>query len=611
MSAVASPRPSPQGVSLLSDDALQRLSGPAVFARGQTYASSGAIESLQTPAMEPGEQAAVQALVQGTQAYQVRVGMDAGGKLGGECDCPHAQDGNFCKHLVAVCLAWRGELGGTAPAHDAEAAKKVAAVAKRARTQASNLQALRQFVQGQSAAALAERLWDWAENDRTLMVELKAWSAEHSAAGDPKALRSAIATLLRDRSGFLDWRESGAYAHRAAKVLPMLRPWLQRDPAQLRGLCEHALRCAYKVAEHADDSNGEIGGLLQNLMDLLTEALRASPPPAAWVEHWFALMQADPWGLWDEKSILAAAGPAVRARHAEQALADWKDWQRRHPATAPAGVPAQPVRRYDPERSQLRRRYLDSLALQDDPLALRDAMADSAQQVHEFCELVALCEEQGWFREALQWAEAGLRQHPRDWRCEDDLLRCYERDGWDEEALALWRRRLQARPDVPTYQAVLAAAERAKCDRARYRDELFAWAEQREQKELEAARKRPRTHAAGESALRSIDVRVCWLLADAVPQQALALVRQPGNGCRLDTLEALARKLPAENHADAVQLLQRVFDAEMAVASSPYARPLALVQDILARMPLAQQAPWLAELRTRYKPKRNFIAGLP
>ncbi|MBK7718114.1 MAG: hypothetical protein IPJ36_03055 [Simplicispira sp.] len=68
---------------------------------------------------------------------------------------------------------------------------------------------------------------------------------------------------------------------------------------------------------------------------------------------------------------------------------------------------------------------------------------------------------------------------------------CYERDGWDEEALALWRRRLQARPDVSTYRAVLTAAERAGCDRARYRAELFAWAEQREQAELDAARSAP------------------------------------------------------------------------------------------------------------------------
>ena len=404
----------PAWLPLLSDDALRRLSGAAVFVRGQTYASSGAIEELHTPELEPGEQTALCAVVQGTQTYQVRVCIDADDELDGECDCPHAQDGNFCKHLVAVCLAWRGELGGAAPAQDPQAVKKVAAVAKRARTQASNREALQRFVQGQSADALAERLWDWAENDRDLMAELKAWSAEHSAAGDPKALRSAIATLLRDHSGFLDWRESSAYAHRAAKVLPMLRPWLERDPAQLLALCEHALRCIYKVAEHADDSNGEVGGLMQDVMDLLTKALRASPPPAAWVERWFALMQADPWGLWDEKSILAAAGPAVLARYAAQARADWQDWQRLHPATAPPGLPARTVRGYDHQRSQLRRRYLDSLALQDDPLALREAMADSAQEWHEFCALVALCEQQGWLREALQWAEAGVRQHPGD-----------------------------------------------------------------------------------------------------------------------------------------------------------------------------------------------------
>ena len=60
-----------------------------------------------------------------------------------------------------------------------------------------------------------------------------------------------------------------------------------------------------------------------------------------------------------------------------------------------------------------------------------------------------------------------------------------------------------------------------------------------------------------------------------------------------------------------MHLLQRVFDFAMGHASSPYAEPLALVRHILARMPPAQQLRWLAELRTQYKPKRNFIAGLP
>ena len=585
---------------LLSDAALRQLSGPAVFARGQTYAASGAIETLEDAEPAPGEQVALAAVVQGTQPYQVRVWIDEENDLDGECDCPHAQDGNFCKHLVALCLAWRGDLGGEAPAPDAQAARKVAAVAKRARTQASNRDALHAFVRAQPAQALAERLWAWAGYDRALMADLKAWQAEHSAGNDTKALRGAIGDLLRQRSGYLDWHEMPTYMRRAGRVLPLLQPWLQRDPAELRALCEHALRCLYKVAEHADDSNGELGGLMQDLIALLTQALHAAPPPAAWVERWFTLMAEDPWGLWDEKAILAAAGPAVLARYTERVREEWDRWQRSHPATG----------HFDYQRSQLRGRYLASIAAQGDPRALRDAMAASAADPGEFHDLVALCEGQGWYREAFQWAQAAAKRHPQDWRSEDDLLRCYERDGWDEEALAIWRRRLAANASPDVYQSALKAAERAGRDRTAYRAELFAWAEQREAEALQARRKNPYGQQA-DPMERDVSLRTAWLLADRDLEAALALVQQSGVRCAAATLETLARKLPRRHHADAAQLLQRVFAQAMERATSPYAKPLELVREILERLPSAQQAAWLAELRTRYKPKRNFIAGLP
>lgn len=585
---------------LLSDAALRQLSGPAVFARGQTYAASGAIETLEDAEPAPGEQVALAAVVQGTQPYQVRVWIDEENDLDGECDCPHAQDGNFCKHLVALCLAWRGDLGGEAHVPDAQAARKVAALAKRARTQASNRDALHAFLRAQPAQALAERLWAWAGYDRALMADLKAWQAEHSAGNDTKALRGAIGDLLRQRSGYLDWHEMPTYMRRAGRVLPLLQPWLQRDPAELRALCEHALRCLYKVAEHADDSNGELGGLMQDLIALLTQALHAAPPPAAWVERWFTLMAEDPWGLWDEKAILAAAGPAVLARYTERVREEWDRWQRSHPATG----------RYDYQRSQLRGRYLASIAAQGDPRALRDAMAASAADPGEFHDLVALCEGQGWYREAFQWAQAAAKRHPQDWRSEDDLLRCYERDGWDEEALSIWRRRLAANASPDVYQSALKAAERAGRDRAAYRAELFAWAEQREAEALQARRKNPYGQQA-DPMERDVSLRTAWLLADRDLEAALALVQQSGVRCAAATLETLARKLPRRHHADAAQLLQRVFARAMERATSPYAKPLELVREILERLPSAQQAAWLAELRTRYKPKRNFIAGLP
>jgi len=586
-------------LSLLSDTALQQRSGLSVFGRGQTYAASGAIKILKNVAPAPGEQAVLAAEVHGTQVYRVRVCINDKNKLKGACNCPHAQEGNFCKHLVALCLTWRGELGGEAPAHDEAAARKVAAAAKRARTQAENRATLRRFVQSQSAEALAERLWNWAENDRDLMAYLKAWQTEHHAGNDPKTMRSAVSEILRPPGKFLEWDDMPAYINRASRVLPMLAPWLHRDPAALIDLCEHALRCLYKVVENADDSNGEIGGMTEDLVDLLIKALQVAPPPAAWLDRWFKLMKEDPWGSWDEQAILAAAGTAVQGRYAERAQADWKQWQRSHSSTG----------RFDYERGELRHRYLDSIRMLNDPRALYEAMADSVHEVGEFCDLVALCEEQGWHREAIQWARAAYQKHPDSRLVQDNLLRCCERDGWDEEALAIWRRRLENSPSPNIYHGTLRAAVAAGRDRSAYRAELFAWAEQRETETL--AKRRKNAYRWPGEPVRDVGTRLSWLLADNELDAGLALVCQSEVTCHHDLLEALARRLPERQHAEAVTLLRKVFDHEMKTASSPYAKPLELVREILERVAPTEGEAWLADLRTRYKPKRNFIAGLP
>ncbi|WP_027014763.1 SWIM zinc finger family protein [Comamonas composti] len=593
-------------LELLSDKALCKLSGVAVFERGQDYAASGVIESIKTGKSATAEQAVMQAVVHGTQAYQVRVLIDDAHELDAECDCPHARGGNFCKHMVAVCLAWRGLLGGEVPAHDDQAARKIAAAAKRARTQAERGQALQRFVFGQSAEALAQRLWAWAEQDRDCMAELKAWAASGNVGNDAKALRSTLTELLRDRRQYLDWKQSSAYARRAAAALDLVRPWLERDAAMGRELCEHVLLCVYKVAENADDSDGDLGALVDEVQALLLEALRASPPPAAWLDRWFKLMEADPWGSWSESTLLAAAGPAVRARYAERARADWQAWQSSHPRKNDAR--SRHDTGYDSQREILRSRYLRSIAAEDDPRALLQAMASSAETENDHIELIQLCENQGWHREALQWAQAGVQRQPRSRFCEDALLRCYERDGWDDEALAIHRKRLQEFPDVQAYRATLAAAERAGRDRAAYRAELFAWAEQCEQAEVKVERKR----ASGRQAvLPNVRTRVQWLMADGELQAALALVQPGRNVCSVQALEALAYKLPKPQEGEAASLLQQVLGTVMDMASSPYARPLELVAEVLKRLPQDQGQAWLQSLRTQYKSKRNFIAGLP
>ena len=478
-----------------------------------------------------------------------------------------------------------------------DAALRGVARAKRAKTPAGNRASLQDFVNQQSAADLAQRLWAWAELDRDLMADLKGWAAQAQVTDDPKVLAKAITEMLRSNRDFLDWRESGVYAHRAEQVLPLLQPWLKKDPAQLRELCDHTLRRLFKVAEQADDSSGELGELMQSVVDLLLDALKAQPPEAGWLDRLFALQQADPWGVWSERTVIDAAGASVQAAFAKRAVHDWLAWQ------------AQPraPQSYDPERQNLRRSYLGCVERNGDPMAMVEAMHNSAESANEFSQLVAYCEKHRKLREAMAYAQEAHKKFPKDWSTEADVLRCYERDGWDEEALAIRRRQLEARPDVEHYRAVLKSAQNAKRDLTAYRAELFAWAQAHELQARTSPSWIRHVRSAGE---RDVSTRIRWLLADKQLDEALDLAQAP-HRCDAKLLREIARKLPARRNLEALPLLMRVFESAMPSASTPYTEVLDIVKEAAARMEPLPRAQWLAYLRAQYKAKRNFIKELP
>jgi uncharacterized Zn finger protein len=74
---------------------LWRLAGKRSFDRGERYVD--AVSDLRDVG------GGVVATVQGTEPYQVRLTWTEPGLIG-DCSCPFGQDGEFCKHCVAVGL---------------------------------------------------------------------------------------------------------------------------------------------------------------------------------------------------------------------------------------------------------------------------------------------------------------------------------------------------------------------------------------------------------------------------------------------------------------------------------------------------------------------------
>jgi hypothetical protein len=587
----------------LHDDTLREMAGDAVFERGVAYFNEGRV----TLARDGGGNATFK--VKGKQTYSTELYFEDLG-LHVDCNCPHGQDGHFCKHMVAAGLFWRGHLGGDAPA-PSKAKAPSASAAKAALTKARKRDDLQAFVESRDAAALASLLWHWAERDRELMAELNAWAATEQAGADPALLKTALDALLVSTRDFLPYREAFAYALRAGKSIKLLEAALACDPAQALGAAEHALRRLYRVAEQADDSSGEIGGVMLSCIDVVQRALACKPPPATWAERFVGLLDDDPFGLWDVNAVLDAAGAEVTARYGKVLAARWaaieagrgKGDAKKEVSWGTGGARTEA----DYERDRIRGLMLGELERQGDVATVIDFMKRSARRDHEHLQVIQYCEKHGREREALALAEAAHKRDPTSFQFEDAVLRCWERDGWDEKAFALRKHRYWRSANLDEYAALLRAAKAAKQPLDALRAEVEAMLVAREKKAPAA----PAWATRGLAPSRGADMsaRAQWLLYEGRVQEALALAKTPG-ACHAQVLLDIARRLGADANADAFALIDRVARAEVERSSGRYNEAVDLVSLACRRLDRDAVRQYLARLKGEYKAKRNFVKAL-
>ena len=67
-----------------------------ILDRGYGYYLEGAVEDISR------EDDAISATVSGTELYEVEIFLDHDEVYDMDCDCPYAEDGNYCKHMAAV-----------------------------------------------------------------------------------------------------------------------------------------------------------------------------------------------------------------------------------------------------------------------------------------------------------------------------------------------------------------------------------------------------------------------------------------------------------------------------------------------------------------------------
>ena len=217
----------------LSRDLLLKLAGRKSFDRGLDYL--GRVSGLR------GDGTAVRATVRGQQRYRVR--LTAGGAFSWHCDCPWAEEGNCCKHVVAVGLVhlYEREHGGTA--------SSVPDVA-------SHLRAL-------DREQLVELLLEEADRSPALALDLEARAAV--AAGNSEALRTLFEGALHATEP-VPYEQAAEYAravHSAVDAVQELeRSGRTEDSMELFNA---VLSFTSEAEEMVEDPDGEVLSALERL----------------------------------------------------------------------------------------------------------------------------------------------------------------------------------------------------------------------------------------------------------------------------------------------------------------------------------------------------------
>ena len=567
---------------LITRASLEDIAGTAAFRRGEEYFSVGAVGRLRATDDK------ISARVEGTETYQVEL-RDEDGGLAYDCTCPRAADGYFCKHCVAVGLAWLAE-NSAVPKSGAASGKK---------KRRDPWRDIKEYLTTQPPEALIDLLLDVAQRDDRLYQSLLLKAERTGGGGNvAKAYQRAIdgATRIHD---FVDWREVGTFAGNIDQVADSLAELLKPDTAaMLVELAEYAIERVENSLEQVDDSDGEIGDIVYRLGELhLKACTMARPEPAGLAERLFRFETTLPFGLcsFDATTYRDALGKEGLRRYRELAEAEWRKLKPRDAKDS-----------YDAHRATITRimeRLAEASGDAEELVAIKSRDLSSGYRYLDIAEIWTKARQPD---KALEWAERGLKAFPErpDNRLRDFLVAAYLKRKRNDEALQLTWIQFEERPSIEHYKKLHDIAGKLGLW-PQQRDRAQAWVAEviaREASTTSHWKPKPSTPNYSlrvEIALWEKDLGAAWSAAHA-------------GICDRNLLIALAGMLEASRPGDAVSLYRRLVPPIVEQTNNTaYEEAIKLIRKMGGLMNAQSQSrqfgDYLAELRVQFKPKRNFI----
>ncbi|HTN72254.1 MAG TPA: SWIM zinc finger family protein [Methylomirabilota bacterium] len=570
-------------VSFIEQRTLRRLAGATSFERGEDYFVSRQVEAIAE------DEGTITAKVRGTYAYRVKLWIEKRA-LGYSCTCPVGADGEFCKHCVAVGLTWLENRELKTP----EKSKSVPGV---------TIDDVRAHLLGQDKRALVDMLVEHAMEDDRLRQRLSMKAAKKSSkALDLTTFQRAIDDAV-EPDGFVDYRSAYQYASGIGEVIDSVEDLLKEGFArEVVEVTEHALEAVEEAMGSVDDSDGEMGTILERLQDLHHRACKkAKPDPDALARRLFD------WEMHTDYDTFYGAAETYASILGETGLAVYRTLAEAEWAKVPVLGPG----RDDPEKYGKRFRIthiMETLARQTgDVEAVVAVKKRDLSLAYHYLQVAETYKSARQHDLALEWAERGVKAFPKrtDSRLREFLAGEYHRRKRHDEAMALIWTEFSESPGLELYRNLKAHAERngqwepwrkkaldylrsqiteAKSERQKDR---WSWYRKADHSELVRI------------FLWEKDVEGAWHEA------------QEG-GCSNDLWLELAAKREKEHPQDALPIYQRQIEPTLDRKNNDaYREAIGLLRKVRELMVRLEQKDeftnYLDKVRAAHKPKRNFM----
>ncbi len=582
--------PSSHPEDLLNRPLLRQLAGDRSFARGEEYFTNGRVRQLHVA----GDR--VTARVSGSRTYHVKLWRGRG-KLHFSCNCAAGREETFCKHCVAVGLAWLAGPDGQ-PVASSDADRQGAEDANRQ----SSRDQLQRHLRVLDKDRLINLVLEATDYDdilrRRLLLEtigvLRPANARRGSTPTPPPDLDAYRQILRESiecAEYVDYDAMPDYAQGIEEAIyPMGELLASGHAAAVIELAEFALIELDKANEMVDGGDGSLNPVYDDLQHYHLEACRAAgPDPVKLASRLLNYELEGGLGVFNNaaKTYADVLGP--------RGLAAWRNALTREWTQLPelaADRPAAPLSPINHRRFQIQA-LMERLAEAEGDLNARAAIKQrDLSSAHDFLSLAELFQSAGQTDQALNWAERGLRAFPGlpdRVGLRDFVTAAYHRQGRHDAAVNLVWEEFARFSDPEHFRKLqIHARQGADHDWPRWRDRALA-------------------HLRGHQSRNAL---VEILLADGDADAAWAEAN--AGECSPDLWLRLARQREKTHPADALRVYQQQIGPMLARGGQPaYEEAAGLVKRIgllSERLGRSDEfTRYRAEVRADHRAKRHFL----